>query len=251
VQVDRGEAKQLKGAQASLDHRAGLVRRWPGGPSPAPPIFSKGGPGAAALAGSQEAQGAYGNANDTAGLFTPGAALPWSPDQPIKNPRPFQLLNHGFKRPSATALAPRNINDRFDTAWAPSRAASGLPQQRRRLAPTQLSTRQLIPLRQRPRKAGRQATQQRAVAPGLLAPDELDIAGCIDEAAELTFHSHLDYAPLPRVTYTCVFRPRSVSRPGQVPFSNLFTAGRAGMASGLASESRWATAWPFPFPLPS
>jgi PmbA protein len=38
--------------------------------------------------------------------------------------------------------------------------------------------------------------------------DDLDIPGCIDEAAELTI-SHLDYAPIETGSYTCVFRPEA------------------------------------------
>jgi PmbA protein len=63
---------------------------------------------------------------------------------------------------------------------------------------------------------------------------DLDIAGCIDEAAERTI-SHLDYAPIATGRYTCVFSPEAfLDLIGA--FSSLFNA-RA-VLDGVSLSSR-------------
>ena len=64
--------------------------------------------------------------------------------------------------------------------------------------------------------------------------DQLDIRGCIDEAAERTI-SHLDYAPIATGQYTCVFSPEAfLDLIGA--FSSLFNA-RA-VLDGVSLSSR-------------
>ena len=85
----------------------------------------------------------------------------------------------------------------------------------------------------RAEEAGRKPRSAGAVRLGH-GTGELDVQGCIDEAAELTI-SHLDYAPIDTGTYTCVFSPEAfLDLMGA--FSNLFNA--RSVLDGLSLSKR-------------
>ncbi|TWB88716.1 MULTISPECIES: TldD/PmbA family protein [unclassified Synechococcus] len=218
VQVDRGEAKQLKGAQRSSI----TVRVWNGDGLvgiTSTSDLSKAGL-ARALAGAKEAS-AYGNANDTP-AFSPLAGAPLEPlDQPIQDPQAILSLLTTLKeaerdllgRHAAITTVPYNGLAQRASERIYLNSAGACRQQ-------QLSTASLY-LYARAEEAGRKPRSSGAVRLAYGA-SELDIAGCIDEAAELTI-SHLDYAPIATGYYTCVFSPEAfLDLVGA--FSNLFNA---------------------------
>jgi PmbA protein len=204
VQVDRGEAKQLKGAQrSSITVRAwnddGLV-----GVTSTSDLSDSG--LARALTGARDAS-AYGNPDDTP-AFSPLATAPLAPlDQPLHEPRGIlQLLDtlrdaerQLLDRHTAIGTVPYNGLAERSSDRIYLNSAGACRQQR-------LTTASLY-LYARAEETGRKPRSAGAVRLAYGAGD-LDVAGCIDEAAKRTI-AHLDYAPIETGRYTCVFSPEA------------------------------------------
>jgi PmbA protein len=204
VQVDRGEAKQLKGAQRSSI----TVRVWNDdglvGVTSTSDLSDSG--LARALSGARDAS-AYGNPDDTP-AFSPLATAPLAHlDQPQHEPRGIlQLLDtlrdaerQLLGRHKAIGTVPYNGLAERSSERIYLNSTGACRQQR-------LTTASLY-LYARAEETGRKPRSAGAVRLGYGA-SELDIAGCIDEAAERTI-AHLDYAPIETGRYTCVFSPEA------------------------------------------
>jgi len=204
VQVDRGEAKQLKGAQRSsitvrVWNAAGLV-----GITSTSDLSPAG--LARALDGAHAAS-AYGNADDTP-AFSPLATAPLQTlDQPLQEPVGILSLLATLKQAESELLSRHEAISTVPYNGLAQRASdriylnsAGACRQQR------LSTASLY-LYARAEQAGRKPRSSGAVRLAYGA-SQLDLAGCIDEAAERTI-SHLDYAPIDTGYYTCVFSPEA------------------------------------------
>ncbi len=204
VQVDRGEAKQMKGAQRSSI----TIRVWNGdglvGITSTSDLSEAG--LEKALAGAREAS-AFGNPDDTP-QFSPLATAPLQElHQPLHQPQGILRLLDSLKqaerdllgRHAAIATVPYNGLAERSSERLYLNSAGASRQQR-------LSTASVY-LYARAEEAGRKPRSAGAVRLAYGAGD-LDIAGCIDEAAERTI-SHLDYAPIATGRYTCVFSPEA------------------------------------------
>ena len=230
VQVDRGEAKQMKGAQRS----AITVRVWNAdglvgitSTSDLSPVGL-----ARALAGAHEAS-AFGNPDDIP-AFSPLATAPLPAlEQPLREPQGILTLLETLKeaerdllgRHPAIGTVPYNglSERRSERIYLNSDGA------RRH---QNLTTASLY-LYARAEETGRKPRSSGAVRLAYGAGD-LDVAGCIAEAAERTI-AHLDYAPVETGHYTCVFRPEAfLDLIGA--FSSLFNA-RA-VLDGVSLSSR-------------
>ena len=230
VQVDRGEAKQLKGAQRSSI----TVRVWNGdglvGVTSTSDLSESG--LARALAGARDAS-AYGNPDDTP-AFSPLATAPLPQlDQPHHAPRGILHLLDTLKdaerqlldRHAAIGTVPYNGLAERSSERIYLNSAGACRQQR-------LSTASVY-LYARAEETGRKPRSAGAMRLAYGAAD-LDVAGCINEAAERTI-SHLDYAPIDTGRYTCVFSPEAfLDLIGA--FSSLFNA-RA-ILDGVSLSSR-------------
>lgn len=204
VQVDRGEPKQMKGAQRSsitvrVWNDAGLV-----GVTSTSDLSDTG--LERALTGAKEAS-AFGNADDIP-AFSPLATAPLaSLDQPIHQPQGILRLLDTLKgaeqellaRHDAIATVPYNGLAERSSERIYLNSDGACRQQ-------QLSTASLY-LYARAEEAGRKPRSAGAVRLAYGACD-LDVAGCIHEAAERTI-SHLNYAPIETGRYTCVFSPEA------------------------------------------
>ena len=204
VQVDRGEPKQMKGAQRSsitvrVWNDAGLV-----GVTSTSDLSETG--LERALTGAKEAS-AFGNADDIP-AFSPLATAPLaSLDQPIHQPHGILRLLDTLKgaeqellaRHDAIATVPYNGLAERSSERIYLNSDGACRQQ-------QLSTASLY-LYARAEEAGRKPRSAGAVRLAYGASD-LDVAGCIHEAAERTI-SHLNYAPIETGRYTCVFSPEA------------------------------------------
>ena len=218
VQVDRGEAKQMKGAQRSSI----TVRVW--NDQGLVGVTSTSDLSAAglerALSGAKEAS-AFGNADDIP-AFSPLATAPLAQlDQPIHAPQGILRLLDTLKgaeqdllsRHEAISTVPYNGLAERSSERIYLNSDGACRQQK-------LSTASLY-LYARAEESGRKPRSSGAVRLAYGAGD-LDIAGCIDEAAERTI-SHLNYAPISTGHYTCVFSPEAfLDLIGA--FSNLFNA---------------------------
>lgn len=218
VQVDRGEAKQMKGAQRSSI----TVRVW--NDQGLVGVTSTSDLSAAglerALSGAKEAS-AFGNADDIP-AFSPLATAPLAQlDQPIHAPQGILRLLDTLKgaeqdllsRHEAISTVPYNGLAERSSERIYLNSDGACRQQK-------LSTASLY-LYARAEESGRKPRSAGAVRLAYGAGD-LDIAGCIDEAAERTI-SHLNYAPISTGHYTCVFSPEAfLDLIGA--FSNLFNA---------------------------
>ena len=218
VQVDRGEAKQMKGAQRS----AITVRVWnddglvgiTSTSDLSPQGLEK------ALSGARAAS-AFGNPDDTP-AFSPLATAPLAElDQPLRPSRPILSLletlrdaeRHLLERHPAIGTVPYNglAQRRSERLYLNSAGACRM----------QRLTTASVYLYAKAEEAGRKPRSAGAVRLAYGA-DDLDLAGCIDEAAERTI-SHLDYAPIDTGRYTCVFSPEAfLDLVGA--FSSLFNA---------------------------
>ena len=218
VQVDRGEAKQMKGAQRSsitvrVWNEQGLV-----GVTSTSDLSAAG--LERALSGAKEAS-AFGNADDIP-AFSPLATAPLAQlDQPIHAPQGILRLLDTLKgaeqdllsRHEAISTVPYNGLAERSSERIYLNSDGACRQQK-------LSTASLY-LYARAEESGRKPRSSGAVRLAYGAED-LDIAGCIDEAAERTI-SHLNYAPISTGHYTCVFSPEAfLDLIGA--FSNLFNA---------------------------
>ena len=204
VQVDRGEPKQMKGAQRSsitvrVWNDAGLV-----GVTSTSDLSDTG--LERALTGAKEAS-AFGNADDIP-AFSPLATAPLaSLDQPIHQPQGILRLLDTLKgaeqellaRHDAIATVPYNGLAERSSERIYLNSDGACRQQ-------QLSTASLY-LYARAEEARRKPRSAGAVRLAYGASD-LDVAGCIHEAAERTI-SHLNYAPIETGRYTCVFSPEA------------------------------------------
>jgi len=218
VQVDRGEAKQMKGAQRSSI----TVRVWNDlglvGVTSTSDLSAAG--LERALSGAKEAS-AFGNADDIP-AFSPLATAPLAQlDQPIHAPQGILRLLDTLKgaeqdllsRHEAISTVPYNGLAERSSERIYLNSDGACRQQK-------LSTASLY-LYARAEESGRKPRSSGAVRLAYGAED-LDIAGCIDEAAERTI-SHLNYAPISTGHYTCVFSPEAfLDLIGA--FSNLFNA---------------------------
>jgi len=204
VQVDRGEAKQMKGAQRS----AITLRVWNSdglvGITSTSDLSDSG--LARALSGARDAS-AFGNAEETP-AFSPLATAPLAPlDQPLHQPQPILSLLDTLKQ------AERQLLDRhIAIATVPYNGLAQRSSERLYLNSEgacrhQTLTTASLYLYARAEEAGRKPRSSGAVRLAY-GTTELDIAGCIEEAAERTI-AHLDYAPIETGYYTCVFSPEA------------------------------------------
>jgi PmbA protein len=218
VQVDRGEPKQMKGAQRSsitvrVWNDAGLV-----GVTSTSDLSEAG--LERALTGAKEAS-SFGNAYDIP-AFSPLATAPLaSLDQPMHQPQGILRLLDTLKaaeqelltRHAAIGTVPYNGLAERSSERIYLNSDGACRQQ-------QLSTASLY-LYARAEETGRKPRSAGAVRLAYGAAD-LDVAGCINEAAERTI-SHLNYAPIETGHYTCVFSPEAfLDMIGA--FSSLFNA---------------------------
>ena len=230
VQVDRGEAKQMKAAQRSSI----TVRVWNGdglvGITSTSDLSDSG--LQKALAGAQDAS-AFGNPDDCP-AFSPLATAPLQGlEQPLHEPRGILELLTSLKdaerqlldrHPALTTVPYNGLAERSSERLYLN--SDGACRQQ------QLTTASVY-LYARAEQAGRKPRSAGAVRLAYGASD-LDLAGCITEAAERTI-AHLDYAPIPTGHYTCVFSPEAfLDLIGA--FSSLFNA-RA-VLDGVSLSSR-------------
>ena len=240
VQVDRGEAKQMKGAQRSsitvrVWNEAGLV----GVTSTSD--LSDGGL-ERALSGARDAS-AFGNPDDRP-AFSPLATAPLAQlNQPCLAPLPILQLLATLKDAErqlldshpAIATVPYNGLAQRSSKRLYLNSDGACRQQT-------LSTASLY-LYARAEEAGRKPRSAGAVRLAYGAAD-LDLDGCIAEAAERTI-SHLNYAPIATGHYTCVFSPEAfLDLIGA--FSSLFNA-RA-VLDGLSLSNRDSLGQPLAVP---
>ena len=218
VQVDRGEPKQMKGAQRSsitvrVWNEQGLV-----GVTSTSDLSESG--LERALTGAKDAS-SFGNADDIP-AFSPLATAPLAElHQPIHAPQGILRLLDTLKgaeqellgRHAAISTVPYNGLAERSSERIYLNSDGACRQQ-------QLSTASLY-LYARAEEAGRKPRSAGAVRLAYGA-GELDVEGCVNEAAERTI-SHLDYAPIETGRYTCVFSPEAfLDLVGA--FSNLFNA---------------------------
>ena len=230
VQVDRGEAKQMKGAQRS----AITVRVWnddglvgiTSTSDLSPEGLEK------ALAGAKAAS-AFGNPNDTP-AFSPLATAPLAElAQPLRPSRPILTLLDTLRDAESQLLASHPAIGTVPYNGLAQRRSERIYLNSAGACREQRLTTASVYLYAKAEESGRKPRSAGAVrlAYGV---DDLDLAGCIQEAAERTI-SHLDYAPIPTGHYTCVFSPEAfLDLVGA--FSSLFNA-RA-VLDGVSLSSR-------------
>jgi PmbA protein len=204
VQVDRGEAKQMKGAQRS----AITLRVWNDdglvGITSTSDLSDAG--LARALAVARDASD-YGNVDEIPD-FSPLATAPLPVlEQPIRPAVSILSLLDTLKeaerdllgRHPSIGTVPYNGLAQRSSDRLYINSAGACRQQR-------LTTASLY-LYARAEEAGRKPRSSGAVRLAYGA-DDLDVAGCVQEAAERTI-AHLDYAPIRTGRYTCVFSPEA------------------------------------------
>ncbi len=204
VQVDRGEPKQMKGAE----RRAVTVRVWNDqglvGITSTSDLSEAG--LARALEGAKEAS-AFGNPHDIP-AFSPLATRPLqSLEQPLMEERSIQDLLACLKQAEKDLLARHAAITTIPYNGLAQRSSERLYiNSEGALRHQQLTTASLY-LYARAEEAGRKPRSSGAVrlAYGV---DGLDVGGCVEEAAQRTI-SHLAYAPIATGRYTCVFSPEA------------------------------------------
>ena len=204
VQVDRGEAKQMKGAQRSsitlrVWNAAGLV-----GITSTSDLSEAG--LERALGGAHEAA-SFGNAADTP-QFSPLATAALQPlEQPLHEPLGILKLLETLRDAEAQLLGRHQAIGTVPYNGLAERISEHIYLNSAGACRQQLQSTASVYLYARAEQEGRKPRSAGAVrlAYGAAA---LDLAGCIDEAAELTI-SHLDYAPISTGRYTCVFSPEA------------------------------------------
>ena len=204
VQVDRGEPKQLKGAQRSSI----TVRVWNGdglvGTTSTSDLSDSG--LERALTGAQAAS-AFGNPDDTP-AFSPLATAPVAQlDQPLHAPLGILHLLHTLKDAEQELLGRHSAIGTVPYNGLAERSSERLYLNSDGARRQQRLTTASVYLYARAEETGRKPRSAGAMRLAYGASD-LDIAGCIDEAAERTI-SHLDYAPIQTGHYTCVFSPEA------------------------------------------
>jgi PmbA protein len=206
VQVDRGEPKQMKGSQRS----AITVRVWNDdglvGITSTSDLSEAG--LARALEGARDAS-AFGNPDPAeTPAFSPLATAPLPPlEQPRGETLSILTLLDTLKQ------AERELLERHQAiGTVPYNGLSQSSSERIYLNSAgacrhQPLTSASLYLYARAEEAGRKPRSSGAVRLAYGA-DQLDVAGCISEAAERTI-AHLDYAPITTGHYTCVFSPEA------------------------------------------
>ena len=230
VQVDRGEAKQMKGAQRS----AITVRVWNGDGLVGITSTSDLSPSGLekALSGARDAS-AFGNPDDTP-AFSPLATAPLPVlEQPRAEPQPILQLLATLRDAEAQLLQRHPAIGTVPYNGLAQRSSERLYLNSDGACRHQALSTASLYLYARAEETGRKPRSAGAVRLAYGAAD-LDIAGCIAEAAERTV-SHLDYAPIDTGRYTCVFSPEAfLDLIGA--FSSLFNA-RA-VLDGVSLSSR-------------
>lgn len=204
VQVDRGEAKQLKAAQRSSI----TVRVWNDqglvGITSCTDLSPAG--LERALAGARDAS-AFGNSEEIP-AFSPLAKAPTPElERPLQPARGIQSLLHTLKDAERQLLARHSAMDTVPynglSEGCSERIYLNSEGALRQMQRTQAS----LYLYARAEEAGRKPRSGGAVRLAL-GSDQLDVAGCIDEAANRTI-SHLAYQPIPTGRYLVCFTPEA------------------------------------------
>jgi PmbA protein len=204
VQVDRGDAKQMKGAQRSSI----TVRVWNGdglvGITSTSDLSDEG--LRRALVGAHAAS-AFGNPEDIP-AFSPLATAPVaSLDQPLHEPRSILSLLDTLREAERDLLGRHPAIQTVPYNGLAQRRSERLYLNSDGACRQQRLTTASLYLYARAEEEGRKPRSSGAVRLAYGA-DDLDIAGCINEAAERTI-AHLDYAPIATGHYTCVFSPEA------------------------------------------
>jgi PmbA protein len=230
VQVDRGEAKQMKGAQRS----AITLRVWNGDGLVGITSTSDLSPSGLekALSGARDAS-AFGNPDDRP-AFSPLATAPLPVlEQPRSEPQPILQLLATLKQAEADLLGRHPAIGTVPYNGLAQRSSERLYLNSDGACRHQALSTASLYLYARAEETGRKPRSAGAVRLAYGA-DGLDVDGCIAEAAERTI-SHLDYAPIETGHYTCVFSPEAfLDLIGA--FSSLFNA-RA-VLDGVSLSSR-------------
>ena len=240
VQVDRGEPKQLKGAQRSSI----TVRVWNGdglvGTTSTSDLSDSG--LERALSGAQAAS-AFGNPDDTP-AFSPLATAPVAElNQPLHQPRGILQLLDTLKQAEQELLGRHSAIGTVPYNGLAERSSERIYLNSDGARRQQRLTTASVYLYARAEETGRKPRSAGAMRLAYGAGD-LDIAGCINEAAERTI-SHLDYAPIETGHYTCVFSPEAfLDLIGA--FSSLFNA-RA-VLDGVSLSNRESLGQPLAVP---
>ncbi|NDG00505.1 MAG: TldD/PmbA family protein [Synechococcaceae bacterium WBB_32_011] len=240
VQVDRGEPKQLKGAQRS----AVTVRAWTSdgrvGITSSTDLSKEG--LAQALKGAKEAS-AFGDLEEPPGLSC-RSLEPLTPlERPVLPLRPIQSLLQTLLQaekelldfhPAINTVPYNGLSERNGE----SVYLNSLGAQRH-----QISSSSACYLYARAEQDGRKPRSAGAVRLAY-GSEGLDVQACIKEAAELTI-SHLDYSAIDTGHYTCIFSPEAfLDLIGA--FSNIFNA-RA-VLDGLSLSNRDSLGKPLAVP---
>ncbi len=204
VQVDRGEPKQMKGAQRS----AITLRVWNddglvGITSTSD--LSDGGL-ARALAGARDAS-AYGNVEEIPD-FSPLATAPLPVlEQPLRPTLNILSLLDTLREAERDLLGRHPAIGTVPYNGLAQRSSDRLYINSDGACRQQRLTTASLYLYARAEETGRKPRSAGAVRLAYGA-DDLDVAGCVQEAAERTI-AHLDYAPIRTGRYTCVFSPEA------------------------------------------
>ncbi len=230
VQVDRGEAKQMKGAQRS----AITLRVWNGDGLVGITSTSDLSPSGLekALSGARDAS-AFGNPDDRP-AFSPLATAPLPVlEHPRSEPQPILQLLATLKQAEADLLGRHPAIGTVPYNGLAERSSERIYLNSDGACRHQALSTASLYLYARAEETGRKPRSAGAVRLAYGA-DGLDVDGCIAEAAERTI-SHLDYAPIETGHYTCVFSPEAfLDLIGA--FSSLFNA-RA-VLDGVSLSSR-------------
>jgi PmbA protein len=204
VQVDRGEAKQMKGAQRS----AITVRVWNEqglvGITSSSDLSDDG--LERALRGAHAAS-AFGNPDEIP-AFSPLAKAPVAElHQPLREPRSILSLLDTLKQAERQLLESHPAIGTVPYNGLSQRISERLYLNSDGACRQHRLTSASLYLYARAEEAGRKPRSSGAVRLAYGA-DDLDVAGCIEEAAARTI-AHLDYAPISTGRYTCVFAPEA------------------------------------------
>lgn len=204
VQVDRGEARQMKGSQRSaitvrVWNDAGLV-----GITSTSDLSDAG--LERALSGARDAS-EYGNPDDIP-AFSPLATAPLPQlEQPLREPRSILHLLDTLRQAEQELLGRHPAFRTVPYNALAQQASERLYLNSEGACRHQKLTTASVYLYAQAEEAGRKPRSGGAVRLAYGA-DDLDIAGCITEAADATI-AHLDYAPIETGRYTVAFSPEA------------------------------------------
>lgn len=204
VQVDRGEAKQLKGAE----RRSITVRVWDEqqrvGITSTSDLSPEG--LSRALEGAQAAS-AFGNSQESP-AFSPLATAPLPPlEQPQRPQVGILTLLATLREAEAQLLAAHPAIGTVPYNALAERSGVRLYLNSAGAVRQQALTSASVYLYARAEETGRKPRSSGAVRLAYGAAD-LDVEGCVQEAAERTI-AHLNYEPIRTGRYTCVFSPEA------------------------------------------